>query len=116
ARNCGTALCSTKLRLPPFRTLDNPDGVCRTEKRLQSAPIFWSCLPCPVNTCFSERDTGIKKDMLAVSFSSFVKQEKEDFPRQYRVVKNARFLSAILVKEKTGLFCYSAFLSQTEVF
>jgi hypothetical protein len=67
----------------------------------------------PKNTCFSERDTGTKKDMLAVSFSGFVMQEKENFSRQYKVVKNARFLSATLVKENTAFFITAPFSHTT---
>jgi hypothetical protein len=48
--------------------------------------------PLSAITCFSERDTGTKKDMLAVSFSSFVKQEKGGSPRQDGVVKNDRLI------------------------
>ena len=47
-----------------------------TERPAVAAMDYDTLLPLSPITWLSERDTGTKKDMLAVSFSSFVKQEK----------------------------------------
>ena len=62
------------------------------------------------NACLSERDTGTKKGMLAFFFSSFVKQEKGNFPRQERVMKNAHLIGKFHSPDNSLLiFCSSPF-------